>query len=74
MAKAKKLSPHARAYHLFRSGMDTVEIAHALGVSEAWASRWVHEERCAQKGVRIQYEQPASAGQPRALSEMRHDI
>ena len=50
------------ALELFRSGLDTKEIAQALTahfkryISEAVASRMLHEQRCAERGLAVVYE------------------
>lgn len=49
------------AYTLFLLGCDTVEIAKRLGIAEATASRMVHEERCAKRGLPVEYERRPSA-------------
>lgn len=42
------------ALELFRSGMDTVEIAGELRVSEAVASRLVYERRCQEMSLPVE--------------------
>lgn len=49
------------AYTLFLLGYDTVEIAKRLGIAEATASRMVHEERCARRGLPVEYKRRPSA-------------
>lgn len=44
------------AYALFLMGLDTVEIAERLGVSEAVASRRVYVQRCREKGLPVETE------------------
>ena len=44
------------ALELFRSGLDTVEIAKRLGVSEAVASRMVFEQRSQERGLHVHFE------------------
>lgn len=44
------------AYALFLMGLDTVEIANRLGVSEAVASRRVYVQRCREKGLSVETE------------------
>ena len=49
--------PHdaIRAYNLFQTGKDTLEIASAMGVSEAVALRWVSDARSAFRGLASPY-------------------
>lgn len=50
------------ALELFRTGLDTKQIASALSahfkreISEAVASRMLHEQRCAEIGLPVTYE------------------
>ena len=44
------------ALSLFRLGHDTRDIAERLGISEASASRQIHEQRSAELGLPVEYE------------------
>ncbi len=48
------------AYALFLMGLDTVEIAERLGISEAVASRRVYVQRCREKALPVETERRAS--------------
>ena len=52
--KPRRLKPSA--YSLFQLGHDTVEIAKRLGITEAAASRQLHEQRSAELGFPVEYE------------------
>jgi hypothetical protein len=40
----------------FRSGLDTVDIAALMNVSEAVVSRRIYEQRCHERGLTLNYE------------------
>lgn len=48
-AKWHSQSKQARAYELFKSGIDTFEIGKRFGVHESFVCRWVDRERNHQK-------------------------
>lgn len=42
----QKAERPAKAYEMFRSGRDTMQISHAFGIREATIHRWITMERC----------------------------
>lgn len=44
------------ALELFRLGLDTVDVARRLNITEAQASELIHCERCHARGLPIRYE------------------
>ncbi len=47
-----------RPLDLFRSGMDTMQIADHFGIHEGAVERIIHRQRCEEKGVEALSEQP----------------
>jgi hypothetical protein len=47
---------HPSALELFRLGLDTVQIAARLAITEADASHLIYCQRCHERGLPIRYE------------------